>query len=96
MNLRNKFKKQITKGKFIPLKTENKEIFAYERILDKKSVVVIINRNLVNSNDINIKIKNFKKNSKTNFIKEGSDVNIVNSRILGKLKPAEIIVFTVE
>lgn len=96
MNLRNKFEKQITKGKFIPLKTENKEIFAYERILDKKSVVVIINRNLVNSNDINIKIRSINSKSKINFEKAPSNAKLIKSRLSGKLKPAEIIILTLE
>lgn len=96
IELRKNFEEQITKGKFIQLSCDDSEIFAYQRTNKNKSVVVIINRNLVKSNEINIKIKNFKKKSKLNFIKEGRDINVVNSRVLGKLKPAEIIVFTVE
>ena len=75
---------------------DNSEIFAYQRTYKNKSIVVIINRNLVKSNEINIKIKNYKQKSKINFAKESTNLNIVKSRVLGKLKPAEIIVFTVE
>ncbi len=96
IELRNNFEEQITKGKFIQLSCDNSEIFAYQRTYKNKSIVVIINRNLVKSNEINIKIKNYKQKSKINFAKESTNLNIVKSRVLGKLKPAEIIVFTVE
>ncbi len=96
IELRKNFEEEITKGKFIQITKDDSEIFAYQRTNKNKSVVVIINRNLVKSNEINIKIKNLKKKSKINFIKEGGDINLVNSRVSGKLKPAEIIVLTVE
>ncbi len=96
MNLRNNFNEQISKGKFIQLSKDEDEIFAYQRVYDKKSVVVIINRNLVNSNKIDIKIKNLKQKTKVSFIKEADGANLVNSRLIGKLKPAEIVIFTLE
>ena len=96
INLRNKFKKEITQGKFIPLKTKNNEIYAYQRLLNKKSVVVVINRNLVNSNDVNIKIKGFNTKSKINYVKEPSSAKLIKSKLTGKLKPAEIIILTLE
>ncbi len=96
IDLRNKYAEQITKGKFTQLSCDDSEIFAYQRTHKDKTVVVIINRNLVKSNEINIKIKNYKQKSKINFIKEGTGINIVKSKVSGKLKPAEIIIFTVE
>lgn len=96
IKLRKDFEEEITKGKFIQLSDNKSEIFAYQRTLNNKSVVVIINRNLVNSNDINIKIKGINSKIKTSFKKEPSSAKLVKSRLVGKLKPAEIIVLTLE
>ena len=96
IELRKTFEEQITKGKFIQLSEDNSEIFAYQRTLNNKSVVIIINRNLVKSNDLNIKIKNIGKKSTIDFLKQSSDVLLTGSRLLGKLKPAEILILTVK
>lgn len=96
MNLRENFKDEITKGDFKPLYSSNDEIFAYQRTYKNKSVVVIINRNLVNSNEINVKIKKLNQKTSVDFIKAPSEAKLVKSRIIGKLKPAEIIVFTLQ
>lgn len=96
MNLRENFKDVITKGNFEPLYSDNDEIFAYQRTYKNNSVVAIINRNLVNSNEINIKIKKLKPKTKVDFIKHPSDAKLVKSRLTGKLKPAEIIIFTLQ
>ncbi len=96
MKLRQDFLPQITSGSFTPLKSDNNKIFAYERMLNKKSVVVIINRNLVNSEKINVKLKNLHQKTKINFIKEQPGVNIVKSKLIGVMKPASIIVLTIE
>lgn len=96
MEVRNKFSNEIEKGKFIPLKCKNKNIFAYQRTLKDKSVAVIINRNLVNSEEINVKIKNANKKSTITQIKKTNEAKLVKSTVSGKLKPAEILVFTIE
>ena len=96
INLRNDFKEQITKGSFTPLKTNNKNIFAYQRTYNKKSVIVIINRDLVETQDIKVKIKNIKSKSKINYIKQPNLAKLVKSTFSGKLKPAEIVIITVE
>ncbi len=96
MNLRNNFNAQITKGKFVQLSNDDDEIFAYQRIHDKKSVVVIINRNLVNSNEVDVKLQKIKQKNKISFIKKPDGVNLVKSRVVGKLKPAEILILTLE
>ena len=96
INLRNKFLDVITQGKFIPLSSDNNKIFAFQRMLNKKSVVVIINRNLVNSENINVNIKNLKLKSKITFIKQDNGCELVKSRLTGKLKPASIVIFTIE
>ncbi len=96
MKFRNKFLPQITKGTFVPLKTNNEKVFAYQRMLDKKSVVVIINRNLANSEDVIVNVKNIKQKSKISFIKQQDGIELVKSRIIGKLRPASVVVFSVE
>lgn len=96
IDLRNNFKDQITKGSFTVLKTNNENIFAYQRIYNKKSVVIIINRDLVESQDIDVKIKQINSKSKISYAKQPTSANLIKSRFLGKLKPAEIIIFTVE
>ena len=95
MNLRNEFKDVITKGKFIPLKTNNNRIFAYQRKYNNRAVVIIINRNLANSEDVTVNLKNINNKSKINFIKDKDNKIFTNSTFKAKLKPAEIIVFTV-
>ena len=96
IELRKTFEEAITKGKFIQLSKDDSEIFAYQRRYNKSSVVIIINRNLVKSNDLNIKIKNVSKKSNINFINSSNSVSLTGSRISGKLKPAEIIILTVK
>ena len=96
MKLRNDFLDVITKGTFTKLSSDNERIFAYERTLNKKSVVVIINRNLVNSEDVKIKVNNINKKSKISFIKDKKDKTLVKSTFSAKMKPAETVVFTIE
>ncbi len=96
ISLRNKYIDQITKGNFIALPSNNDKIFAYQRIFNKKSVVVIINRNLVNTEEVKVKIKNLKKKSIITYIKDTEDKKLEKSTLTAKLKPAGIIVFTIE
>ncbi len=86
----------ITKGSFIPLDTGNKKVFAFQRVLGKNSVVVIFNRNLVNNEDTKIKIKYVKKKSKIVFLNGKDSEKLAKSTITAKLKPAEIIIFTIK
>jgi len=96
MDLRNKYSDQITKGSFVPLHTDNNKIFAYQRIYNNKSVAVIINRNSANSENVKIRLKNVNKKSKINFIKDTNDKNLSKSTITIKLKPAQIVILTVD
>ena len=96
MTIRNKYKEVVTKGAFYPLKTGNDKIFAYQRIYNKQSIVVIFNKNFVNSEDTRIKIKNVKNKSKINFINKNDTTILEKSVFTGKLRPGEIIIFTVQ
>lgn len=96
ISVRNQYLDVITKGTFVPLKSNNDSVYAYKRCHGKNSVYVIINRNLVNSENIKIKIGKIKRNQKRNIIKAPSLINIEKSMLSGRLKPAEIVVFSVE
>ena len=95
MQLRNNYLDVITKGDFIPLKSDNDKIFAYQRFYQKQSVVVIINRNLINSENVNVKIKKISKKSKINFIVGQKLGKLEKSLYTAKLKPSSIVVFTI-
>ena len=86
----------ITKGEFIVLKNNNTNVYAYQRKLGKNSVVIIINRNLANSEDVSIKIKGINKKSKVSFIDNKHSEKLVKSLFTGKLRPAEIVIFTIK
>ncbi len=94
--LREKFPDVITKGKFEPLKTNNNKIFAYKRSYNKKSVYVIINRNLINSEDVKLQISDYNKKLNITCVNNNENRVINKRNMTFKLKPAEIIVFTVE
>ena len=96
MSLRNKYTDVITKGSFISLDSDNNKIFAYQRTYNKKSVVVIINRNLVNTENVKIKIKNITQKSKITFLKDKTDKKFIKSLFSAKMSPAEIVIFTIE
>lgn len=95
VDFRNKYIDIVTKGAFVPLKTNNNKIFAFQRVLKGNSIVVIINRNLVNSENVKAKIKKLKRKSKINFITVNKSENLNGNEFQGNLKPAEIVIFTV-
>ena len=96
MELRNKFIDVISEGSFCALSSNNEKIFAYQRIYKKKSVVVIINRNLVNPENVKVKIKKIKKKSKITFVQKKGEQMLLKSTFTAEMKPAEIIIFTIE
>lgn len=96
VKLRHAYNDVITKGKFVPLKTNNDKIFAYQRVLKGKSIAVILNRNLINSENVKVKIQNINKKSIVTFIKKANSGNLEKSIYSALLKPGEIVVFSVE
>lgn len=96
INLRNEFNEQITKGLFIPLETDNNKIFAYQRKYNNKSVNIVINRNLANAENVNVKIKNLTKKSQVNFVKKQNDIELKKSIMTIKMKAASVVVFTID
>ncbi|MCD7878932.1 MAG: hypothetical protein LUG16_03240 [Candidatus Gastranaerophilales bacterium] len=96
IELRNNFLDSVTMGDFIPLNTNNNRIFAYQRTYKNKSVVVIINRNMVNSEEVKVNIKNIKRKSKINYIKNVQNIKVKNSVYNSKMRAAEIVILTIE
>ena len=96
VNFRNANRNVITQGKFIPLKTNNESVFAFQRLLKGKSIGVIINRNLVNSENVTVKIQKLNKKASLTFEKSASDGKLVKSTFLANLKPGEIIIFSIK
>ena len=96
MTFRNKYKDIITKGTYIPLRTDNKHVFGFQRTYKNNSIVVIFNRNLVNTEDTNVKIQNIKKKSKIYFINNKNNEKLLKSTFTAKLKPAETVIFAVQ
>ena len=95
MKLRNDYKEVITKGKFISLSSDNDNIFAFQRKLNKTSIVIFINRNLANSENVKVNIKSINKKSQIKFIKNINNRTLINSTFKGDMKPGEIIIFTI-
>ena len=94
MKLRSDFHDVIEKGRYIPIRTNNNKVFAFQRYLNGKSVIVIINRNLINTEDVKTKIKYINKKTKVNFEKTKNDNQLIKSTFTAKLKPGEVVVFT--
>lgn len=96
INLRKEFNDVITNGKFLTLNTDNDKIFAYQRALKNRSVIVIANRNLINSEDVKVKIKKLNKKSQITFIKTVKGAKLEKSTLFATLRPGEIIVLTLK
>lgn len=96
ISVRNKYINAVTNGSFVPLKSNNENVYAYKRCHGNTSLYVIINRNLVNSENVKIKIEKIGKKQKREMFKAPSLINIEKSMLSGRLKPAEIVVFSVE
>lgn len=94
-NFRNKYLNQITKGSFIPVSTNNPEIFAFKRVADKISVYVFINRNLVTSQQVKFHAYASKR-SIVEFIKNSQNIDLSHSMHNITMKPAEILIFTIK
>lgn len=96
MQFRKDFQDIITKGSFEKVRNNNENVFVYKRKLNKRIVVAIINRNLASSEDIKIKLSEINKKSKITTHNGNLAERLVKSTFSGKLKPAEIIIFTIE
>ena len=94
MTLRSEFHDVIERGKYIPLKTNNSSVFAFQRYLNGRSVIVIFNRNLTETEEFRTKIKYYNKKTSINFIKNENSLYAVKSLLTGALKPGSVTVIT--
>lgn len=80
----------ITKGSFVPLKTNDDKVFAFTRNLNNTSILVIGNLNFEEAkNKICLKDSNFSKKNKIEIIK-GNNVKFVKKSIQTDLEAGEI------
>ncbi len=86
----------ITKGEFIPLKTDNDKIFAYERYSNKRSIIVIGNLDFKNSqNKITVKVPRVKKKYDFEVLAGNENVKAGNKKIFTDMEPGEIKVLEI-
>ena len=100
--LANKFKnyyaQDLSVAKFVPLKTSNPNVFAYARIANNKTILVIGNLDFTKSNDAIVKVPRFKHNMKIYNIRVSQTVKneYFNGKIKTVLSPGDIQVLLVK
>lgn len=83
--------KLITKGDFIPLKTENEKVFAFSRNFENESIIVIGNLDFEKpQNKITIKNPAIKSFAKYDIINGNKNVKFSNKKIFTDLEAGEI------
>ena len=82
----------IIKGKFITLKADNTEVFAFARTYDKKTIFVILNKNKLTPQKAEVNYKKFFKKDNYIIIKSHSKPVINKNKIEVTLEPSEIMV----
>ena len=91
-----KFKKQaqdiILKGKFNIVKTDNSDVFAFTRIYNKKTILVILNKNKSHKQKVKISYKPFIKNSNYLIIKSNGISDIDKNKFQVILEPSGILI----
>ena len=80
----------ITQGSFIPIKTFNDKIFAFQRNYHKTSIIVMGNLDFQNNIDITIKDSKFNKKLKFDIIHGDNDIKINRKKLSTGLKAGEI------
>ncbi|MBR6127907.1 hypothetical protein IKQ21_09510, partial [bacterium] len=86
----------ITNGNFIPLKTNDEKVFAFERSLNKNRVIVFGNLDFKNEKDsIRIKVPKLKKNADFDMI-NGQCAEISRNEIKTELDAGEIKVMRIK
>ena len=86
----------ITKGNFIPLKTDNNRVFAFERVLNNNIVIVIGNLDFRNDTDkIVIKTSGIKNKTYFDIINQEGYIRIKHNRMEIPLKAGEIKVLRI-
>ena len=93
--IRSEYSDVIEQGKYIPIKTDSSSIFAYQRYLNGRSVIVMINRNLITSEEFKAHLEYINKKSRINFVKNTEEKNLEKSIYKAVLKPGGIAVITI-
>ena len=96
----NHFKKNLIKiineGNIEFIKTNNKNIFAYTITKDAKSILVILNKNLVYKTEGNIKIKGLKEQDTILPYVFNNDPRVIKDTVKVNLLPGDINIFLIE
>lgn len=88
-NFRTNNENLITKGEFLPLKTEQEEVFAFARSYEGQKIIVIGNLDFNNKKFVTIKYPKLKKSTGFDMIK-GDGIKIKNNRIETELEKGQI------
>lgn len=87
-------KELVAKGSFIPLRTSSPSVFAYARVLNEKSIVVIGNLDFKNTQDSVVCVPKLSNNLISSPIKITNIPKITNGKINTTLSPGEIQVLS--
>lgn len=99
--LANKFRNycsaDLSSASFIPLKTSSPNVFAYARVCNNYSVIVIGNLDFDNSKDVVVKVPKLKSNSRVINVRVNHNINneYLNNRIKTTLDKGDIQVLIV-
>ena len=95
-DFRTKYENLVTKGDFIDLKTDNENVFAFERNYKNESIIIIGNLDFKNPQyKITIRVPNVKKKNDFEFIAGNENVKAGNRKIFTDLDNGEIKVIRV-
>lgn len=96
----NKFKYAISKiinsGEYEFIKTDNKNIFAYTVTNGEKSILVVLNKNLIYNASTTIKLKDFKENDFIYPFLFNNDPTVIKDTLKVELQPGDITIFILE
>lgn len=101
LSFRDKYSDVITKGSFIPLPTTNKadKVIAYARHLDGKTILVVANRNVNNSENAKIQVPGLTADAKLeNLVASYGEKSLIqadNDILNVELAPARIHIFEI-
>ena len=98
----NKFKNyyahDLYNAKFVPLKTTNPSVFAYARVANNRSIIVIGNLDFKTSQDTIVKVPKFKPTKKVLNLRVSQSLKneYLNGKIKTTLKPGDIQVLMIK
>ncbi|MFI3300640.1 MAG: hypothetical protein R3Y28_04380 [Candidatus Gastranaerophilales bacterium] len=93
---RKRFQSFVSRGKFIPLKTNSEKVVAYAVSYNDKSLIVIGNLNFRDFENIEVKISKLKPSNMVIPIKINSIPIVEKGKIVEKISPGEIQVLLLD